>query len=512
MRARLPPVCLALVPVACTPDNALQSRADGQTYAANIEVTPSDLAFEALALGGTATRTLTISNTGTATLYVASIEVEGSGAFSLPGWREELAVGIGEAVELEVLFAPRQAQDEGALVIGSTDPDTPEITLPLSGEGLFPALDLSPDPYPMGEHLTLCGPVYGNLTLTNAGEALATVSGVSATGGGWSVHEPPALPFTLEPGASVDLGVALSPTIDAEYQGVFWVESDDPAGPSTATLSATTTTWTEEEHFVQGAWPETDVLLTIDRSGSMSDDAEILSGELPTLVDALDAIGTDYQIAVVTRDNGCHNEVLITSETTHAESRFRDAVFGPSGTYTEAGLTLARNALREAAEGGCTEGFLREDARVSILHVTDEPEQSLEDRSELLEEILALAPTATISAVAGPVPDGCGTASPGTGYDEAVEATGGAFESLCDADWEVIAESMADLSMGGGAYTDTFVLDETPWPETVEVRVDDDEVTDWSYNSELNAIVFDEDEVPRLGAAIEVRYAIGTCD
>jgi hypothetical protein len=423
-----------LLVVACAPENGIQGEVKQQEYAAHLDVRPTSLDFGALDQGVSATDTITLTSTGDATLLVDAISVEGSGAFSLQGADEELALEPGDSVDVDVIYTSQREEDEGVVRIESSDPDQPVASVELAGQGLFPALTLTPSPYDLGEHLTGCGTIHGDLTLTNAGEGVATVSQIATLGGDFQVDDAPDLPFTLAPGEQVLLGTALNVEEDGDWAGTVTVRSDDPAGDVSATLSATTVTQRRDDVFRQGVWPQTDVLLTVDRSCSMEDDAERLSSELPTLFTALDATETDFQLAVVTEDDGCYNETLFTKDTDDAEELFHDAIFGSAGTWTEAGFTLALNALNRSAPGGCNAGFLRDDALISILNVSDEPEQSGPTWEEMVDDILDAAPTAVISAVAGPVPDGCATAVAGEGYLEATEETGGFFADFCDVD------------------------------------------------------------------------------
>jgi len=502
---------LLLIPggaLACTPDNEVHGQDKGQEYAARLTLDPQELDFGALDAGDSATLSFTMTNTGDATLYVDPPTIESSGAFALLDAGDELALAPGEQREVEVAYTSARQDDVGTVHVTSSDPEDPEQVVSLTGSGLFPALSLSPTPYDLGTHLTGCGPIQGELTLSNDGEGTAEISAITVLGGVFSLAGPLDLPFTLAPGESVALDVQAEPPEDGDWAGTLIVGSDDPAGDHSAELSATTETWSQEDDFHQGTWAMTDVLLTVDRSGSMDDDATRLSRELPTFFSALEDTGTDYQLAVITADSGCANETLFSPRTDDAEALFAEAVFEPGGVWTEAGFTLARAALAKVGEGECNEGLARDGARISIVHLSDEPEQSRESWETMVDDLLALAPSATVSAVAGPVPSGCATAEAGRGYYEASEATGGFFADFCDTDWSEVAASLAELS--SGVISDTYPLSATPWPDTIAVQVDEEDVTAWTYDAEQNAVVLDE--TPEDGSSIVITYDYGTCD
>jgi len=494
--------------VACSPESGLEGKVDQQEYAAHIALDPPVIDFGALDQGDSATATITVSSTGDAALLVDAASVEGSGAFTLDGLDDDLSLQPGEHADLLVTYTAQREDDEGEVRVESSDPDQPVASVDLAGAGLFPSIALGPNPYDLGDHLTGCGPTHGDLTLTNVGEGTGHVTRIVAIGGGFELSDTPDLPLTLASGDTATFGVQVEPDEDGTWDGTVYVESDDPAGDVSAALSVTSYTQTQRDLFRQGIWPETDVILTVDRSCSMEDDAARLATQLPTLFTALDATETDFQLAVITQDSGCYNETLFTKDTPDAEETFSDAIFGVAGTWTEAGFTLTQNALRKADAGECNEGLLREDSLVTVLNVSDEPEQSGPPWDEMVASILDLAPTAVISAVAGPVPGGCATAEAGVGYLEATDATGGFFADFCDVDWADVASMLAGLT--GTPITDTFELSEIPWSDTLEVEVDHEPATDWTYDPEQNAVVFDEQ--PEEGAGIVITYQYGICD
>ena len=113
-----------------------------------------------------------------------------------------------------------------------------------------------------------------------------------------------------------------------------------------------------------------------------------------------------------------------------------------------------------------------------------------------------------LSAIAGDYPSGCGTADPGTGYYEAVMATGGEFLSICS-NWSKNVEVLAQASLEGLL---DFELSETPAPDSIVVKVDGATwLADWHYDAGTNSIIFDT-EVTQ-GASVEVEYGkLVECD
>ena len=147
-----------------------------------------------------------------------------------------------------------------------------------------------------------------------------------------------------------------------------------------------------------------------------------------------------------------------------------------------------------------------------LVSVSDEVEQSPEAWSSLVDDIVGIAPTATITAIVGPLPDGCATADPGTGYYDAAIGTGGAFLSICADDWSPYFETIATMTASG--QLDTFHLTSEPDPLTLAVTVDEiEQATGWSYDEANNTIVFASDSVPEPGAHLIVSFDLaGDCE
>lgn len=68
-------------------------------------------------------------------------------------------------------------------------------------------------------------------------------------------------------------------------------------------------------------------------------------------------------------------------------------------------------------------------------------------------------------------------------------------------------------SFSGDASTTAFVLSATPDPASLEVRLNTVPVfTGWTWDSALNAVVFDMDHVPETGDSIEAEYTTWGCE
>ncbi len=280
-----------------------------------------------------------------------------------------------------------------------------------------------------------------------------------------------------------------------------------------------------EENFLQSAAPAVDVLWVIDNTASMNREQTALADSFQAFVAALDAEAVAYQLGVVTTDvsDGQAGVLqglpwIITPEDDDPAEAFSQAVHvGTDGSSPEAGFGAAWLALTEPNLSGANRGFRREDALLHVVVVSDN-----DDKSEALlgddpggffldflqGEAERSGSDPIFSAVAGDVPSGClgiaGRALPATAYADVVAATGGVFASICEGDMELVVEGLGTASL---VYADTFLLQATPYTDTIHVWVDGDRTTDgWLWQADPSAIVFSEPPAP--DAAIRVQYTV----
>jgi len=305
------------------------------------------------------------------------------------------------------------------------------------------------------------------------------------------------------------------------------------------------------EVFVQPQPHSTDILWVIDTSCSMRDEQEAVATNFPafieffverdipfrmgvtsTNIDEPDTVGLDGQLV--------GSPAWIDDATEDVEQAFVDrALLGIDERHgDERGLHASYMALGERLEDVNT-GFLRPDASLVVLVVSDEPDYSTlgapdaedwMDWSGYATWLDALkgpepedAQRSHLSAIVGvsedglEVPDGClhgdavGSGSleegalRGDGYIEAALATGGSVQSICSGDWTV---TLYRLGLTSAGLRDRFELSEIPMLGSIGVRVEGNEVSSWTYEESLNAIVFGLAAIPEGGEAVSVTYHV----
>ncbi len=225
----------------------------------------------------------------------------------------------------------------------------------------------------------------------------------------------------------------------------------------------------------------------------------------------------------------------ITPDTQDTEAQFAEMVaVGTSGSGIEMGLEGAKLALSEPLLSTDNAGFLRDDANLSIVFVSDEEDSSPDKTTDYLRFWSDLKGEASyrdhgilnVSAVVGKdEPDyeglpSCesdnGAATYGSRYVDLALRTDGALESICDEDFSPIASELGLLASG---LELVFELSELADPRDLSASLYADRTeesfirelerdVEYTFDAEQNAIVFDAAHIPPAETYIVVDYRI----
>jgi hypothetical protein len=247
---------------------------------------------------------------------------------------------------------------------------------------------------------------------------------------------------------------------------------------------------------------------------------------------------------------------IITPNTPDGAEVFADIVdVGTCGAGFEAGIESAYRALTGPVSQNYNDGFLRDDAYLSIIFVSDEQDFSplkVNDYINGFREVKGAREREVFNASALVITDldECSSAqrqagAVGTRYIDVAEQTGGVVGSICAEDF---ASIVTELSLASSRLTDTFYLSKLPEVSGLAIYVNDGECADedgeldgcevpcdggdypWRYelqDAEGNvleldecadaddcraAVVFDRSSLPPVGSQISARYNFGDGD
>ena len=501
--------------------------------APDIVVDPTEIFFGEISVSedGSAVETVTVSNIGDKDLYIQglSLDVE-DGPYSITAIQSVL-VPPDAMTQFEVVFEPTTGTETtGTVYIDSDDPDTPTAEVALFGTGVAPVIDVDPIEYDFGTLYIGCDAQQA-VTISNIGSEDLIVDEFSFTtasldlsfddnGSDWS-----AIAWTLAPGESADVFVDYYPVDDYSDIAYLSITSNDPFTPTAmSTLMGLGELFDENiDTYEQPIEGMTDILFALDRSGSMDADLANIQSNFDVFVETLTGMDADYQVAAIVGDDGCVVGSEIWIDNTFDEDEAKDTLStmmnlgGSYGSNTERGFMLLEAAVSSdnIGSGGCNEDLVRDDAKLNLVGVSDEREQSISSWEYYVESFQALkddADQVVVHAIGGDYGTGCGgTAEPYTGFYEATVATGGQFLSICATDFGAHLETLAE---GSAADLSSFTLTDSPVEETIVVRVDGVTKTQgWEYDQSENQVEFEADYIPEGGSTIEIEYALfGDCE
>jgi hypothetical protein len=497
---------------ACS-DHALglrNNQANGRLPDPQIELTPRTLDYGSLTADDQGVRHFTVKNVGPeeSILEVSDIRIGGNAAFTLVDPFDDFRLPGGTSKDITVAFTPTVPEaNTGDVRVASNDPQNPSETVELDGDGIPPALRITPDPLDLGTVDVGCT-VGRDLTLTNLGTFPITVTDASQLGTGFELADPP-IPFTIQPHDSETVKVNFSPPDDGNYTGTFSVTSNAQDAETDSTQQgAGLTPPVHRDHFDMPLDPPIDILFFVDQSCSMKDDQTALADNFSQFISNIDRITPDWHIVVATFDDGCSIDGVLTRDVPGYEDMFRTEVSAGGGTWVEAGLTVATHAMENAKSGSCNKGFLRDNALLHVIMVSDEAEQGAGSWDQWLARMRAVKGNdllLKISSVAGDIPSGCRTAMDsalaGWGYYEATMATGGVFLSLCSS-WAEHVNLLADATIAQDAFTLTSPAD----PNSIVATINGATVNSWRWDAAHNTLIFRTGAGPKEGDAVDISY------
>ncbi len=307
---------------------------------------------------------------------------------------------------------------------------------------------------------------------------------------------------------------------------------------------------TASESFTQVPATAADILWVVDNSISMTEEQFKVMDGAQAFVDTFEDVGVDFHLGVVTTDvTAAHAEggvlqgdtpYLTDADEDYVE-QFQDRVdVGISGDDMESGLEAAVLALTEPNVSGVNAGFLRDDARLSIIILSDEDDCSdfgtvlsenqdednggdcysriaeLTPVADIVHMLQALKPDASqiqLSGIVGQDDGICTTAQVGTRYIDAAASIGGITGNICAHDY---ARIMNDLGLVAAGMKVEFELTQEPVIATLEAwthpetggdyEVFEDETNGWTYTSDPPMLTFHGEGVPARGSTLTITY------
>ena len=521
-------------------------------------VTPTRVEFGIVQVLRSTGQGVRVQNVGTTDCLLNDLRIEpGAPFFGLDASTSTTSVVLepGRSLTTVVTYTPQTSGvHEGTFAFYVASPAAPNPTVPLTGVGADAALLVSPNEFDFGTVSIGCSSPLQTVTIFNPGLAVTSIDRIERPPGVTSEFVLAGLPAGLPgraviPGEPITFSVAYTAAQEGQDTGVVHVYETGRSDPYVVSLlGAGADDPVNVERFTQLETPQVDVLFIIDNSGSMSAEQAALTENFRSFIQFAETQLLDYQIGVVsTEAKNCPRPgtadrpplfeqgqcgYLADGNAAESDPTWRlirpdtlpspqtafavVAAQGIDGSGEELGLEAAYRALNPPVSTGWNAGFLRPDAYLALVFVSDEDDQSNDSVDFYVNFFRSIKgfrnqDLLSISAIVGDEEGTCGiNADPGFRYIEAANTTGGIVEPICTADW---AASLENLGQSVFGFRRRFLLRNRPAAGTLEVSVDGEALPDtgpngaiWTYDPIGNALQFSPLATPEPGSEIVVTY------
>jgi len=535
------------------------------------------LPFGTVEYGDSLTRTLEVRNHLETPCLVYDLRLEGESAddFSVAPIRSFELPGRG-ALRVPVTFAPSTNSGPalGAIEFQISDPERQQQRVELTGTAAKSCLLVQPRVLDFGSVTPGCQTRERSIVVTNTCPGPRTLGpigldGSSADAGPFRFRDEPPAERILHPNEQQELSMIFHPAEEGESHGAVAIEVEGSAPYFFSLVGEASLDPVQRDTVQWQIGTKVDVLWVMDSTGSFAPYKEAISQNLAALLHHADEAMVDFQIAVTTGSlassgsSGCsgggedgrfvpihgNGPRILRRGTPDLEMRWLQKIMASSCSALDAPVEAAFRALspplineamsskHESTVYDGNVGFLRKDAALSIVFVSDEPEMST-SFGRSIQDYLAFftglkgPDRVRIHAISGSKSSetsACNNRS-GDRFHFLREGSGGTWLDICTptsdaAAWEA---GMKELSVGAFGVPFTLPLRGNPGDRTGDARVSEEDIEvfvngalrphavggqqHWTFDSASNSIRFMKGFHPRSGAEVTASYRVACAD
>ncbi len=205
-----------------------------------LAISPASVNFGNVIVGQTGTQTVTLTNTGSASVVVNLATVSGTG-FGVSGLSLPTTIPAGQNLTFSAQFTPTVTGNAtGSIAFTDNAPGSPQ-TLVLSGNGIATGTTLVANPTTAAfGNVAVGSNGQQTITITNTGTTSATISQVTTSGAGFSITGITA-PVTIAAGLNVNFTAQFAPTATGSASGNIAITSNATDATLSIPLSGTGT-------------------------------------------------------------------------------------------------------------------------------------------------------------------------------------------------------------------------------------------------------------------------------
>jgi len=255
-----------------------------------------------------------------------------------------------------------------------------------------------------------------------------------------------------------------------------------------------------------GAFDTMDILWVIDGSCSMNSHHTQLVAGVEAMMNSLPT-DVNWRLKMITAGDNTYPVQSTRFPLTRGDT-IQDAIdmlndLPPDGG--EAGFGAVQNYIKSDAYA---QTWMRDDAALLTVFVTDEPEQSGIDTSDFTwwyegqRNGAYMASIVNVPTAESICPYNTNSTTIGQKYIDATNYFGGVVVDICELDW---ATAVEDATQEIEPVED-YMLTHVPYENTIIVFVESVVFTDWHYDPSDNRVYFDT--MPLEGEHVEMAYAV----
>lgn len=220
-----------------------------------LAASPGTIAFGNVAVNGSTSQTVTLSNAGSASVKISQATASGAG-FSLSGLNGPATVNAGGRISFTVAFAPTIGGSAAGSIQIASNASNPSLTISLGGFGTTatPMLSSNPTSVTFGD-VAAGQSTSSSVTVTNTGGSTVTITGVSGPGAPYTVSGITANQ-TIAAEQSTTLNVNFAPTTTGSFTGNATITSTATNSPMTIAVAggshSVSLSWTASTSTVVG--------------------------------------------------------------------------------------------------------------------------------------------------------------------------------------------------------------------------------------------------------------------
>ncbi len=273
-----------------------------------------------------------------------------------------------------------------------------------------------------------------------------------------------------------------------------------------------------------------DILLVIDNSSSMLQHQEVLSNSAPDLIRSLKEKDFDFHLGATSTDlssTGSQGRLIgsptyLDNSTPDINERLKEKLLmGVDGSNVEKGLEGMRLALSSPLTDDFNLGFIRPDAFLLIVVLSNENDQSSSTTQDYINFLTALKPPQAIRelnwmmhfiGVTGNPQENCQTfgnyQDPGLRYMELVQYSRGTSSTICTLNLKNV---ISNFEKGLLTLLTEVPLSRVPIVGSIRVTFDgalipNDSIDGWTYDTQKNTVLFHGIFIPKTQTKIGIYF------